>query len=233
MSGFRSVVDDTGFEVPERRQLALMVLDGSGSMTERYAEAPSESLEGYSDVRTKGAAVEGALKTLIKQIKSGHGPQNYDFAFVSFNDELSDVKSPQPLVDLSEHERYDPTLKGTGGTAIHLGLDAAGAITEQYLAAWASRELPVSVVVVLMSDGEEKDNPAKTRDVARRIRDLEKTTLAACLFATKDERATGQPLLEDLVTAPEWFQRVHNARELRDFFDRSITGTRPRLPRGS
>lgn len=232
MSGFQSVVDDTGFEVPERRQLALMVLDGSGSMTEPYKE-PGESLERLGGVSTKGAAVEGALSTLLREIKSGHAPQNFDFAFVSFNNELSEVRSPKRLVDLSEHERYDPTLAGTGGTAIHLGLDAAGAITEEYLAAWARSELPVSVVVVLMSDGEEKDDPAKTRDVARRIRDLDKTTLAACLFATKDERATGQPLLEELVTAPEWFQRVHNARELRDFFDRSITGTRPRLPRGS
>jgi von Willebrand factor type A domain len=234
MNAFDELMDDESLEdAPDWYQLAVMVNDGSGSMTWPFAE-PDDSLEDYATVRTKAAAVDGALRTLIKDIKKGKSPQNYQFSFVSFNDRITDKQPPRALREIAENDNYDPTSHGTGGTAIHLGLDAAAEIAEAYLAFAHSRELPVSVVVVLMSDGEERDDPMRTTAAAERIRNLSSTILAACLFATKDQPAIGQPLLESIVSEPELFQRVYNAQELRKFFKKSVTATRPRLlPRGS
>lgn len=233
MSSFEDLADGDEFDAaPEWFQLAVMVNDGSGSMTLEFAE-PDTSLEGYGTVRTKAAAVEGALRRLIVDVRNGHSPQNYHFSFISFNDRVTDRRPPRPLGEVSDSDSYDPTAHGTGGTAIHSGLEGAADIVDAYLQFAAKSELPVSAVVVLMSDGEERDDPARTAAAAERVRGLPNTTLAACLFGTKGQPSVGKALLESIVSSPELFQQVYSAEELRRFFRKSVTATRPRLlPRG-
>lgn len=233
VSSFDDLADDGEFDAaPEWYQLAVMVNDGSGSMTLEFAE-PDDSLEGYGAVRTKAAAVEGALRRLLGDIRNGHSPQNYHFSFISFNDKVTDQRPPKALGELSDTDSYDPTANGTGGTAIHRGLDAAAQIVKAYLEFAAASELPVSAAVVVMSDGEERDDPARTAASAERLRGLPNTTVAACLFGTKGQPSIGKPLLESIVSSRELFQEVYNAEELRRFFRKSVTATRPRLPPGS
>jgi uncharacterized protein YegL len=227
MSGFEDVVDDEDFvSAPAWFQLAVMVNDGSGSMTLEFND---DSIEEFAPVGTKAAAVETALRALIKEMQSGSSPENYHFSFISFNDRVTDQRLPRRLIEISSSDSYDPTKNGTGGTAIHRGLDAAASIVEAYLREAQAGELPASAIVVVMSDGEERDDPRKTAASAERIRALNETDLAACLFATKGRPAEGEPLLESIVSRPNLYQRVYNAKELRKFFRDSVTGTRPRL----
>lgn len=212
-------------------QLAVMVNDGSGSMTLEFAE-PDGSLEGVAPSRTKAAAVESALREFLNRMKDSAKARNFCFSFVSFNDNVTDRRPPRGLDEISTGESFDPTANGIGGTAIHRGLDAAGEIVTQFMQEAKAREVPASAVVVLMSDGEERDDPAKTADSAERLKGLLNTELAACLFATKDQPAEGGRLLEAIVSEPQLYQRVYNTEQLRSFFHASITATRPALPPG-
>jgi uncharacterized protein YegL len=203
-----------------------MVNDGSGSMTLQYKaddEAPGQG----GAAQTKAAAVDGALKGLLRDMKGGRSPENYHFAFVTFNSTVTDERPPTRLRDVSADVSYDPTDKGTGGTAIHRGLDAAYTIVDRYMREARASEVPVSAVVAVMSDGEERDNRAKTEESAARIRALPFTQLAACLFAARDEPADGGDLLESIVSNPELYARAYSASQLRAFFKKSVTATRP------
>ena len=233
MSGFDAVLDHELLSAPSWFQLVVTVNDGSGSMTLPSAE-PDESLGAGAPARTKAAAVEGALKGLLHDLKQGRSPENFHFSFVSFNDVVTDERAPVRLVDVPVDASYDPTAKGIGGTAIHSGLDAACRIVERYMREAAASEVPVSAVVAVMSDGEERDDAVKTAEAAARIRALPCTHLAACLFAAKGDPATGGDLLESIVSAPELYSRVYSAAQLRAFFKKSVTATRPglMLPRG-
>jgi hypothetical protein len=208
-----------------------MVNDGSGSMTLPF-DKPDESIEGASASETKAAAVETAVKTLLEEMQKGRGPANFHFSFISFNNAVTEERAPQPLPAVSAQASYDPTRNGIGGTAIHRGLDAAAAVVEKFMAEHAASELPLSAVVTVMSDGEERDDVEMTRKSAARIREMRNTDVAACLFATKDQPAPGGELLDKIVSRPSLYKCVYNARELRGFFSESITKTRPGLPRG-
>jgi len=210
-------------------QLGVMVNDGSGSMTLQSAE-PDTSLEGVAPARTKAAAVDNALKDFIKRMKSSRKAGNFCLSFVSFNDRVTDQRNPEALPSVSSERSYDPTAHGTGGTAIHKGLDAAAEIVDDFMREAETTEIPVSVVVVLLSDGEERDDPVKTAEAAARLRELPNTMLAACLFATKDQPAHGEQLLEEIVSEPRLYQRVHNAEQLRKFFVASVSASHPALP---
>jgi uncharacterized protein YegL len=209
-------------------QLGVMVNDGSGSMTLKCA--PDESLEGAAPAHTKAAAVDGALKKFIERMQRGRMAANFCLSFVSFNDNVTEQRAPEKLSDVSISCSYDPTLHGTGGTAIHSGLEAASAIVSQFLREGQASEVPVSAVVVLMSDGEERDDPVKTKAAAAKLREMSNTRLAACLFAGDEQSAEGEPLLEEIVSHPSLYTRVHNAEELRKFFTASLSTGLPGLP---
>lgn len=224
MNELAPVVVPNLVSAPAWIQLAVMVNDGSGSMTLPLAE-PDASVEGYGSARTKGAGVDIASRSLLERMKQSRMKANFQFSFVSFNDDVTERRPPQPLVDVPLDRSYDPTSHGVGGTAIHRGLDAAAAIVEAFMRDAAGSEVPVSAVVCLMSDGEEMDDSVRTADVAARLRALPNTSLAACLFATHGQPPAGEPLLKSLVSEPRLYQRVYDTEELRKFFHASITAT--------
>lgn len=206
---------------PSWRQLAVLVNDGSLSMTWDFQE-PDDSLEGVLPVRTKAAAVEGAIKDLLNRMKSGHKAANFSFAFVNFNERVTEERAPRDLIDISTTDSFDPTAQGTGGTLIHTGLEAAGRIVEDFLA--QPSDLPLSAVVVVMSDGEAAD-PEETLAMGERIKALPNTQIAACLFATKGKPAKGAQLLQALASEPRLYQTIYDAEQLRAFFHASVTST--------
>lgn len=194
-------------------QHGVMVMDGSGSMT-----LPYQDPEGAASGISKGAATERALRGLIEELKKSSLAVHFHLAFVSFNDRVTDERSSRPIEDVPLEGSYDPTANGIGGTAIHRGLDAAGSMVEGFLRDGAAKEMPVSSVVILMSDGEEQDDPVRTRAVAEKLKELPGTRLAACLFATEGTPAYGEDLLKQIVSEPRLYQRVVDIRGLRKFF---------------
>jgi hypothetical protein len=202
-------------------QLGVMVIDGSGSMTLPYAGDEEASLGGGA-VRSKAEATEEALKTFVHRMIHSHNAANFGLSFVFFNSAVTHERKPTLVKDLDETASYNPTAYGTGGTAIYSGLDAAVAMVESFMRDGAALEIPLSAVVVLMSDGEEQHDPAKVKAAAERIKSLPKTDLTSCLFATKGQPAVGEPLLQEIASGPDFYQRAYSTEQLRKFFEDSL-----------
>lgn len=210
---------------PAWLQAGFMVTDGSQSMTLRYAGAGAGAgEEGSSEpAQSKGEAVQSSMQSFIKRLQSSSNAVNFGLGFVSFNDKVTDRRPLKPVLDVDPNASYDPTAHGTGGTAIHTGLEAATEMIEEFMGQGAAHEVPTSAIAVLLSDGEDRGDPAKTAAAAARLRGLPNTKLAACLFATHGAPAHGEPLLQEIVSEPGLYKRVYNTEELRAFFRDTVT----------
>lgn len=205
-------------------QLGVLVNDGSGSMTETYVDPEGGQM-------TKAEAVDEAVTGLVERLQTSRMASNFRISVVAFNEVVTDHMAARPVKDVPLSASYNPTDHGIGGTAIHRGLDAAHQIVSQFFAAEQVREVPVSAVVVLLSDGEERDDPDKTKAAAARLKELPNTHLAASLFSTGGA-SEGEALLEEIVSEPRFYKRVHGREELRKFFTASVTAGRLALPPG-
>jgi len=203
-------------------QLGVMVMDGSASMTLPYAGDEEVGLGGGT-VRTKAEATDDALKAFVTRMQASHNAPNFGLSFVFFNDRVTHEREPKLVPELDSGASYNPTEHGTGGTAIHSGLDAAASIIEKFMREGAAHEVPLSAVVVLMSDGEERDDPEKTAASAARLKQLPKTKLTSCLFATQGQPAVGETLLQQIVSEPDFYKRAYSTDDLRSFFEDSLT----------
>jgi len=210
-------------EVPGWLQLGVIVSDGSGSMLLELEE-PDESLADL--VTTKAAAANSATLGFLDRMEAGRKKQQFSLAWVSFNDRVTDQQPPTDVDRLRSAAggNFDPTKQGSGGTRIWTGLEAAANMVEQWQASPKYEGIPMSAVIVLMTDGEDADT-AKTIEVANRIKELPNTRLAACFFATKGQPSRGAEFLRRIVTQPEGqhFKQVYDAEALRDFFHASVT----------
>lgn len=202
-------------------QLGVMVIDGSGSMTLPYAGDEEVGLEGGA-VRTKAEAAEDALKLFVTRLQQSHNAPSFGLSFVFFNNSVTHEREPTKVLELDSSAGYNPTAYGIGGTAIHSGLDAAASIIEKFMHDGAALEVPLSAVVVLMSDGEDQADLVKTRVAASRIKGLPRTELTSCLFATKGQPAVGETLLQEVASGPEFYQRAYSTEQLRKFFEDSL-----------
>jgi uncharacterized protein YegL len=203
-------------------QLGVMVIDGSGSMTLPYAGDEEVGLGGGA-VRSKAEATDDALRSFVGRMQKSHNAPNFGLSFVFFNNTVTHQRDPKLVPELDLDVSYNPTSYGIGGTAIHSGLDAAVSIIETFMREGTALEVPLSAVVVLMSDGEERDDPVKTAASADRLKKLPRTKLTSCLFATKGQPAVGETLLQDVASAPEFYQRAYSDEQLRSFFEASLT----------
>lgn len=196
-------------------QLAITVLDGSGSMTEAAAGNIA-----------KADAANGAIRDMLTRFKAGSAIANFTFAVITFDDESHVRLAPTegPLVD--DNADYNPLHGHGGGTRIHAALEAAEQMIGSFLAAAPANGVYHSAVVLLMSDGECAD-PARTRQVAERLKQRfdGRLTIAATLFATIGKRdAAGEALLREVATDPvRFYKTVYDGETLRGFFEASAS----------
>jgi uncharacterized protein YegL len=203
-------------------QLGVLVIDGSASMTEMYGEDHEVTLAGGA-ARTKAEATDDATRKFVDRMRGGRNAPNFGLAVVYFNDNVTHERQPMKMLDLDPAASYNPTTYGTGGTAIHTGLDAAARIIERFRQEGAALEVPLSQVVVVMSDGEDNRDPAAAQAAANRIKALPETKLCSCLFATRGGGAPGEPLLQGMATGLQFYQRIYDTEALRKFFEASVT----------
>jgi uncharacterized protein YegL len=212
---------------PAWKQLAVIVSDGSESMT--WDLEPDRSLEAVAaaPVRKKAEGVDVATRDLLNRLKAGRKAANFYFAFVTFNDHVSERRPVKPLLEVSANDSFDPTAGGIGGTRIWTGIEAATELVQEFHRE-EGQGIPVSAVVLVLSDGEDSE-PEKTVESANKLKETENTNLAACLFATKgatnEGEMKGASLLQTVVSEPRLYQTVFTAEQLRDFFHASVTMT--------
>jgi von Willebrand factor type A domain len=203
------------------RQLGILVLDGSGSMT-----LPIDSLSGQA---SKADAVNIAVRELMTRMQASRKSQNFSFAFVNFHETVSHATPIMAVADVDDNGDFDPTSHGSGGTFVGSGLEAAGRLCAQFLADPAET-LPSSVVVLLMGDGECSD-PERTRGIADRIKADERVAIAAAYFGTKGvSDSAGPALLQEVCSDPvRLYKTVYDGEALRKFFLASMTAAASRI----
>ena len=214
-----SVVVASGVSAPpSRRQLILIVADGSPSMLERI-----------SGSQTKAAATTRATEELVTELQRSGVKGNFSIAWIPWAERVLSSWGPKALTAVAEGTNWDPTRFGGSGTRSASALDAAAPMARVYLDSAMEENLPASVVLLLLTDGDDGD-PAAALESARQLRSIEGVTLAACRFGMS---ASGDDLLRQMATEG-FYQEVHNAEELRRFFMKSVTaaGQRQLLPGG-
>lgn len=206
---------------PSWRELGVLVLDGSASM-QLLMELVDESLEAMLPAKTKGAAVDAAVRELVNRLKSSVRASNFALSHIAFNEMVTDERPARDVLAIDAAESFDPTAHGVGGTAIHTGLEAAHRHVYEFLRAEEGSGLPLSAVVIVLSDGED-GSPKATLEAATRLKELPNTLVAAGLFATKGQPPVGAELLQAIASRPNLYQTVFNGAQLRDFFHASLT----------
>lgn len=214
--------DSGGFErVRYDRELAILVLDGSGSMSED--ESPG---------LTKAEAVRSAIAHpsigLFAEFQAGRRVNSIDFAVLVF-DTWVETRLPQTAaadIDLAKAYADLDVLQGHGqGTNIAQALDEAGNLAIQF--ADVNATVPQYATILLMSDGQHNvptDDPQLVIEAAEKIRDGADTSkqrpsvILAC--APYGPQADTQTL--ERIASPGFYQRCSSAKEIRAFFIRSL-----------
>jgi len=198
-------------------QLGVLVLDGSGSMTEMT-----------SGNITKAQATAVATRDLFSRLKESGVAQNFLISLITYDDHPTRVIDPPATVEqLDLHADYDPTKGHGDGTKIHRALEEAERVVADYLAQAPPEGVDHSAVILLMTDGL-CNEPDRTREVARRMQERfgPKLTIAAAFFAASGKAdPDGERLLRDIVTQPKFFSTVATAEALREFFKATLSQT--------
>jgi uncharacterized protein YegL len=201
---------------PAWRQLGVLVLDGSGSMT-----LPVEGVKGFNGA--KAEAVSMAVRELFTRFKASDKKESFSFSVVSFHERVSHVMEPTLVEAIDDYADYDPTSHGSGGTFIGAGLERALEICEKFFAD-NQNDLPTSAVVLLMTDGE-CSAPERTGRIAARLTANPRIKLAAAFFATKGQAQHGAAFLRGLCSEKkqQYFRLVYDPETLRKFWIASMS----------
>ena len=205
-------------ETPKQfAQLGIMVVDGSGSMTDPAG----------GNI-TKAQATNNAVREIFTRFKVSRVAKNFSFAAVTF-DETAAVRLAATEVgpNLDDNGDYNPLNGHGGGTNIYAALGAANQIASAFLDAAPVAGVPHSVVILVMSDGCCSD-PVRTKVVAEAIKSGphgSRVKICSALFATvgtPDPR--GEALLREVASDPIMgFKTVYDGETLRSFFEASIS----------
>ncbi len=197
-------------------QLGLIVSDGSGSMSESSGEGAI----------SKAQAVNRATQGLIERLKSSRNCRNYSLALINFDDKANVLLPITAVTEINANGNYDPqqALHG-GGTFIGAGLQQAEAIARTFLE--TPSEVPQSVVVVVLSDGEDGyggGSSGETTRIASRLKGAG-VTLCTAFFGSGNQEA--ERLLQTIASNSETgFSRVYDSESLRKFFEASVSAAR-------
>lgn len=190
-------------------QLGILVLDGSGSMSE-------EALGKVS----KAQCVSTAVRELFGKMKISTSVSNFSFAVVTFGTKAMTHTPITTAEEISDTADYDPMPGHGGGTDISAGLLEARKILDQFFQ--NNDDMNKSAVVILMTDGESK-HPDQALRMAQELKDMPNVLICAAFFSKKDEsNQAAKDLLIQLCSDPRGFTTVYDAKKLRDFFIASV-----------
>jgi len=204
-------------EVPTFNQLGILVLDGSGSMSDPAVGNIS-----------KAQAVNSAVREMFTRFSVSRYKKNFSFAVVTFDEDAAIHTAVIPATDVDDNADYDPMRGHGGGTSIGSGLRKAREVAEKFLQE-SSNHIDSSVVIVVMSDGRDGEagvaNPADTRKIAEEIKNNNKITICAAYFAKVGLTDTdAQNHLRDLASnAATGYKTVYDADTLRKFFIATVS----------
>jgi len=203
--------DLAGFsEMKRSEQLGILVLDGSGSMTEPGRSGQSKGLE-----------VQSAVRDLISRLQVSTRAPQFFLAIVTYCNLIRTRLSPTAVDEKCEPHcdplgDYDPTVGHGGATAIGDALLAARQVGEEFLA--QQGPYPRQVVIVLMSDGGQCHG-SDPRQVVQQIKSNDRITIATCAFGNDAD----EELMKDLATDLGKYLHAYNLKQLRDFFLATMT----------
>lgn len=206
-------------EVPQTfHQLGILVLDGSGSM--------SNKADGKI---TKAASVNIAVRELLTRLISSKNCKNFSISVITFDNNVRPHTPVTRVKDdngntIDDNANYDPLIGHGGGTDIARALEEAHSLAEQFITNAPPNSVPHSVVIVVMSDGMSGTDPIP---VANKIKQNPNITICSTLFAQKgtadSETQEAKQLLMDIASTPEQYKTVYEAETLRKFFIASVS----------
>jgi len=210
-NGFVAFPEDTS--IPQQfHQLGIFVLDGSYSMNQKDRQN-----------RTKREALNLAMKGIIREIKENSSiVDNLSFAVVQFGETASTRLKPTKVKNISSNMDFDPAKDHNKGTLVYTGLEKAEKLANKFLAQVKPDDIPHSVAIVLLSDGE-CHNPKQTIVVANRIKLNSKVTICTTFLSTPGETIPEAEKLMKKVASNDSinYSTTYDADSIRAFFIQS------------
>jgi len=196
-------------------QLGILVLDGSGSM---------------SDVSTGNASkakhVESACIEMFNRFNVSRKKQNFSFACIKFDNTPTVTLEPTSFdYDALMNANFDPLEDKGGQTYINLALEKAKDVAEIYLNNPPEPGIPHKVLIMLMSDGMCFE-PQMTLAIAAEIKnnpDIEIASVYYSKVGSSDIDAQG--LLKEVASDYAKFITVYDGDALRNFFVNSLSAS--------
>lgn len=200
-------------------QLAILVLDGSGSMGGKGGKLNL----------TKAEEVNMGVVELINRMQASRVKENFSIACIKFDNSPSVSLFPSELDSVNQHEEnFDPMDGKGGGTQIHAALEEAFQMADGFINSAPVGGVKHSAVILLMSDGM-CFHPEKTKAVADKIKANQDITLASCYFSqiggalAEDANDTKNLMMEIASHPVKHYTTVFDGETLRKFFERSIS----------
>ncbi len=200
-------------------QLAIFVGDGTGSM---QFLAPSG--------RPKWVEVAEGVRETISRLNTSRQRENFKCAYVTFDERGLVRMPPTPVKEVDLTQDFNPTIDLNGGTFLGAGMNEAFPLAKQSLA--ENLDLPASVVIVVLSDGRDREGTGEGPEESIRIADAIKRnpriTICTCYFATDgliDPEA--EETLRRIASDPvRGYRTVTDAATIREFFLASVSAGR-------
>jgi Mg-chelatase subunit ChlD len=217
-------MSDTGLiidkpEVPQTfHQLGILVLDGSGSMSET----------GRNQL-TKAQEVEMGMKEMFSRFDASRVKNNFSFASIKFDTSATLSLQPTQFKDIDYFsEDFNPLNGKGGGTHIFEALNEAKKVADSFLANAPQEGLRHSVVILLMSDGL-CFQPQTTIAVADNIKNSGDIDIACAYLSdigtsNEEEKNNTKSLMQTIASDPiRYYATVYDGESLRKFFESSIS----------
>jgi len=217
---------DTGLiidkpEVPQTfHQLGILVLDGSGSMSDT----------GRNQL-TKAQEVEMGMKEMFSRFDASRVKNNFSFACIKFDTTATLSMPPTQFRDIEYfNEDFNPLNGKGGGTHIFEALNEAKKVAETFLANAPQGGVRHSAVILLMSDGL-CFQPQTTIAVADNIKNLGDIDIACAYLSDVgssniniEESNSTKSLMQIIASDPiRYYATVYDGESLRKFFESSIS----------
>jgi von Willebrand factor type A domain. len=218
-------------------ELALLVLDGSGSMAEREPRTGLTKADSVMFHLIREPASENPRSgSLLARLQRSRNRSSFWLGILAFSSRVEQILPPTPLSQVDPQSvDFDLLSRFGDNTAIGRALEEADRVAQLWLAG-ADPKLPRFVTILLMSDGCETCGTDPV-GVAQRIHARVVATpspgparlnrpvlvIATAAYGDDADEATLQAIASRYPGGQPMFARVQTGAELRDFFLRSIS----------